>query len=411
MLTEDELFDFYHEFHDEKFYKLEELTSDIIDLFKNEDGELSNYVEYSLGTIYCTVQSIRIKANVKISAKNRCIYIQPDVMNFDSLKKLDYSDRMFNVISDIETKTVCVDGFIMYLGDEIVEGKERPYTFNMTSLLLKYSDIIYEKGVKTPKIQVVEDIEPFYIDNKIRLEYDIDLKQVYSEYVAEGKILELRLREIKYRKFNDYGDIELGGTANLFCSVPSADQIMEQIKEDAKFVEENDGFDHNESLIWASDYCAISSEITSSFSIRDFTVDKIKHSPSFWMREDLFEGKHIYGFVPDLSIYIFMDSSRTAGVCFEFNDCRQYYLFGEYLMIMKANYQSVLRTLKRIVAEEEDVNNKIKCPVCGAYNEEGANICKICHFDELSPIFLNSEDALNWEVEVVKTYKEKYYQN
>ena len=191
----------------------------------------------------------------------------------------------------------------------------------MTSMLIKYSEMMREaKGIK-PVVRVIDDVEPFYIDNRIRLMHDIDLKQVYAQYVAQNQTLSLTLSEIKYQKFNEYGDIEYGGKAELYCAVPTAEEMLELTEENAKWHHgENPELPYAESLEWASDYLALSTSVTSTTTIRECEVDKWNESPSFGIREHLFECKNIYGSVRDLSIFVFRDSTKSAGMQFEFND-------------------------------------------------------------------------------------------
>lgn len=399
----------WNDFAISRFFSLDELSTDIIEAFRSGFGGSShgckefetNYIEFDAKQRECIYQGKSMDVSVTISGKNRCIYlILNDGIPWKTPIKLDFADKPFNLVTDSGTKIINVEGLSMIF--------EKAYAFNMTSMLIKYSEMMREAGENKPIIRSHDKIELFYIDNKIRLNNNIDLKQVYAEYISQNMTLQVTFREVKYQKFNEYGDIQYGGTAEIYCAVPSAEQMLELIEINAKWHEENSKSTYAEALEWASDYLAISTSVTSAVTINEYELDKWNKTPSFGVREHLFECKHIYGSPINLSIYIFQDKTKTTGIQFDFNDYRQYYLFGEYLLIMKSNYQKVLRTIDKMIKENEDTTGKLKCPVCGTYNEDGANVCRECFFDELTPMFLNKEDAEVWKDEVVAPYREKY---
>ena len=222
--------------------------------------------------------------------------------------------------------------------------------------------------------------------------------------------MSMDMRGVRFTKYNEYGDVETGGTADFHCVLPTVDEFTEIMKEQATWIE---GVPYEEALVLSSDhYSPIYAKITSSIYVDKYWLvpgeGKIRRK-EFYIREDLYECKYFFGSPENRTLYLFMDESRTAGIQFDFQDIRQYYSFGEYLQILRSNYSSAKKNILTLIDELNSNNrNGKKCPVCGTYNQNRATYCRACLFDQLDPEFISREDAENWKETVVKPYRESY---
>ena len=409
MNSEDLMMEFYYDFGERKFFHPDELTPERIEMCKNSDGEISGWTEFSFGDIECVISGKKLKGNVRLSAKNRYIKVLTGDMRNEREYKIDYADRPFAFSADVDSGIITLDNFSMNLKTKDYRGKITPYNFNRAILLMKCADEAFEQGVTVTPPVPSSTLLPFRLDNRTRFQYNIEVAPLYKQYAAQDRSLTIDMKNIRCSKYNDYGDIINAGTYNLHCDLCSTSQIFEIMKLQASWVETRP---YIETLfIGIENYAPVLGELTSPFSIEDYEMRddfmKSEHI-EIYAHSDLYGCKYIYGDPVNYVLHCFKDESLTAGTSFELENPKQYYSVGEFLLILQKNFAEAKEKMFALIEEATDTQGQVKCPVCGTYNAESTNVCKNCLFDDLSPVFLNRDDALNWEQEVVAPYREKY---
>lgn len=404
---------FVDEFRFGRFFSAEEITPEQIEILAEDNGlaynrnEQGSWIANDLGCIDCIVNEKKINAKVVISYKNRCIYVRPNIMRMETWYKLDYSNKPFNVSSDLEAKSISVDGIKLFIN---LTGPIKILIYNNILFSFKYADALWSSGEAIVCEETGKEVKPFYIDNRIRLTYSVEVNSAYSRSIATQESMSMDIRGVRFTKYNEYSDVETGGTADFHCVLPTVNEFTEIMKEQATWIE---SVPYEEALVLSSDhYSPIYAKITSSVYVDKYWLvpDEGKsRRKEFYIREDLYECKYFFGSPENRTLYLFMDESRTAGIQFDFQDMRQYYSFGEYLQILRSNYSSAKKNILTLIDELNSNNrNGKKCPVCGTYNQNGVTYCRACLFDQLDPEFISREDAENWKETVVKPYRESY---
>lgn len=408
MNNEDFVMDFYTDFSEKKFFHPDELTPELIELCKNNDGEITGWTEVGFDDIECIISGKKLKGNVRLSAKNRYIKVLTGDMRNEREYKIDYADRPFSFSADVDSGIITLDDFSMNLKTKDYRGKITSYNYNRAILLMKCADEAFEQGLTVTPPVSSSTLLPFRLDNRTRFQYNIEVAPLYKQYAAQDRSLTIDMKNIRCSKYNEYGDIINAGTYNLHCELCSTSQIFEIMKLQASWVENRP---YIETLfIGIENYAPVSGKLTSPFSIENYEMrdDFMRRHIEIYAHSDLYGCKYVYGDPVNYVLHCFKDESLTAGTSFELENPQQYYSVGEFLQILQKNFAEAKEKIFALIEEATDTRGQVKCPVCGTYNVEGTDVCRNCFFDDLSPVFLNRDDALNWEQEVVAPYREKY---